>query len=256
MIAIKLGGSVITNKSKPLCVKKATIKKIACSLRKIKEPIIVVHGGGSFGHYWSIKYRMHSKPAIYNMRGVATVKNSMIALNKIIVDEFLKQGLKPYSIPPAALVTSQRADAHAMRTTAKIAKDLMPITYGDALWISPGKTFILSGDRIMSMIATVLRPKLCIFALDEEGVYDLATRKVIPELKAGAKPIVNNVKMDVTGGIARKLAESARIAKVGTDVFIVNGNFPDRIVDAIKRKHYQGTIIRGMKHGRRTARTS
>jgi isopentenyl phosphate kinase (EC 2.7.4.-) len=30
-------------------------------LKKIKEPIIIVHGGGSYGHYWSVKYDMHTK---------------------------------------------------------------------------------------------------------------------------------------------------------------------------------------------------
>ena len=61
MILIKLGGSIITNKEKPLSPRRKTIDSIAKSLKKNSEPIIIVHGGGSYGHYWSVKYDMHTK---------------------------------------------------------------------------------------------------------------------------------------------------------------------------------------------------
>ena len=100
MILIKLGGSIITNKEKPLSARKKSIDKIVLALKKIDEPIIVVHGGGSYGHYWSVKYNMHTKPANYNTHGVSVVKNSMVELNKIILDSFLKNKLNPYCLPP------------------------------------------------------------------------------------------------------------------------------------------------------------
>ena len=49
MILIKLGGSIITNKEKPLAPRKKTIENISKSLRKIDEPIIIVHGGDHMG---------------------------------------------------------------------------------------------------------------------------------------------------------------------------------------------------------------
>jgi len=60
MILIKLGGSIITNKEKPLSPRIKTIENLAKNLKKIDEPLIIVHGGGSFGHYWSVKYDMHT----------------------------------------------------------------------------------------------------------------------------------------------------------------------------------------------------
>ena len=95
MILIKLGGSIITNKEKPLSARRKTINNLAKSLKKINEPMIIVHGGGSYGHYWSVKYNMHTKERKYDLRGVAIVKNSMIELNKISVDSFLKNKLNP-----------------------------------------------------------------------------------------------------------------------------------------------------------------
>ena len=63
MILIKLGGSIITNKEKPLSPRRKTIDNILKQISKIKEPVVIVHGGGSYGHYWSVKYDMHTKPA-------------------------------------------------------------------------------------------------------------------------------------------------------------------------------------------------
>ena len=45
MILIKLGGSIITNKEKPLSPRKKTIDNILKEVGKIKEPIIIVHCG-------------------------------------------------------------------------------------------------------------------------------------------------------------------------------------------------------------------
>jgi len=41
MILIKLGGSIITNKEKPLSARRKTIDNLSKSLKKIKEPIII-----------------------------------------------------------------------------------------------------------------------------------------------------------------------------------------------------------------------
>ena len=46
MILIKLGGSIITNKEKPLSSRRKTINNIMKQIKKIKEPVIIVHGGG------------------------------------------------------------------------------------------------------------------------------------------------------------------------------------------------------------------
>ncbi|HSG74266.1 MAG TPA: isopentenyl phosphate kinase [Nitrosopumilaceae archaeon] len=246
MILIKLGGSIITNKKKPLTPRKKTIDKIATALSKIDEPMVIVHGGGSYGHYWSVKYDMHTKPAKYSIRGVSVVKNSMVELDKIILDSFLKNKLNPYSLPPTDFVSGDKAITKKIKEVEKIAKSgLIPITFGDALWYGKNRSFILSGDKIMSMLAKILKPRLSIFVLDVDGLYsDLKTKKLIYELK-GQKPQISKNTMDVTGGMTRKIEEASKISKMGLNVFFVNGNKPQRIADAVKRKKFEGTLFRG-----------
>jgi len=246
MILIKLGGSIITNKEKSLSPRKKSIDKIVRALKKIDEPIIVVHGGGSYGHYWSVKYNMHTKPANYNTHGVSVVKNSMVELNKIILDSFLKNRLNPYCLPPTDFIFGNKPIIKKVKEIEKIAKsNLVPVTFGDALWFGKKKSYILSGDRIMSILAKILKPRLCVFVLDVDGLYsDPKTKKLIHELKR-EKPLILKSSKDVTGGMKRKVDEATKISKNGMNAFFVNGNKPERIVDAVKRKKFHGTLFKG-----------
>lgn len=245
MILIKLGGSIITNKEKALSPRKKTIENIARNLKKIDEPIIIVHGGGSYGHYWSVKYDMHTKERKYDLKGVSIVKNSMIELNKIILDSMIKNRLSPYCLPPTDFMTSNKPITKKVKEIEKIAKSgMIPVTFGDALWYGQNKTYILSGDKIMTHLSKILKPKLTIFALNEDGLYsDLKSKKIIEELK-GERPLISENKMDVTGGMTRKVEEATKIAKMGLKVFFVNGNKPERIVKAVKKKRFEGTLFR------------
>ena len=245
MILIKLGGSIITNKQKPLSPRRKTINSILKEIGKIKEPVIIVHGGGSYGHYWSVKYDMHTRPAKTSPKGVAIVKNSMVELNKIILDSAVKNKINSYCLPPTDFMNGNKAIKSKILTIYDIAKSgLTPITFGDALWFGQKKSYILSGDVIMTTIAKILKPRLSLFVLDVDGVYsDLKTNKLIRNFKK-EKPEIRNNKIDVTGGMTRKITEANKMAKVGLKVFFVNGNKPKRISDAISGKKFEGTLFR------------
>jgi isopentenyl phosphate kinase len=245
MILIKLGGSIITNKQKPLSPRRKTIDNILKEIGKIKEPVIIVHGGGSYGHYWSVKYDMHTKPAKTNPKGVAIVKNSMVELNKIILDSAVKNRINSYCLPPTDFMNGNIAIKSKILTINDISKSgLTPITFGDALWFGQKKSYILSGDVIMTTIGKILKPRLSLFVLDVDGVYsDLKTKKLIHDFKK-EKPEIKNNKRDVTGGMTRKIAEASNMAKAGLKIFFVNGNKPKRISDAVSGKRFEGTLFR------------
>ena len=245
MILIKLGGSIITNKQKPLSPRRKTIDNILKEIGKIKEPVIIVHGGGSYGHYWSVKYDMHTKPAKTSPKGVAIVKNSMVTLNKIILDSAVKNRINSYCLPPTDFMSGNKAIKSKILTINDISKSgLTPITFGDALWFGQKKSYILSGDVIMTTIAKILKPRLSLFVLDVDGVYsDLKIKRLIHDFKK-EKPEIKNNKMDVTGGMTRKITEANNMAKAGLKIFFVNGNKPKRITDAISGKRFEGTLFR------------
>lgn len=245
MILLKLGGSVITDKGNPVTPRRQAIRSIAEALSGLDEPMIIVHGGGSYGHYWSVVYDIHTKPGRYDPRGVAIVKNSMVKLNDIVLDSLTEGGLRPYSLPPAALFRSDTIVAESAAEARDIAESGMtPVTYGDVLWRGDQTTYILSGDAIMGRLAHLLKPRLCIFATDVDGLYR--------DLKDG-RPVdvvddhnfrISEVKMDVTGGMRRKVDEAAGIAGHVCDVLFLNGNKPGRISSAVRDCTFHGTLFK------------
>ena len=250
---IKLGGSVVTFKEKPLTANIDAIDGISRTLAQLGVPAIIVHGGGSFGHYWSVKYDMHTKPANYDVHGVSIVHESMIALNQIIVNSMIRVGLNPYGMPPSALTTGHKPivakikDIHAMAHSK-----IIPVTFGDIVYVGGTKYSILSGDALMTILARVLRPLRIIFATNVDGVYkDRASRELVNEIQIEDKKrsieFFKVSDIDATGGMRRKVTEAFKIASHGMDVVMINGLVPERIIEAAEGTLKVGTVVKGRK---------
>lgn len=243
MLLVKLGGSVITDKARKETPRPRAVSRIARALSRLKEPAVLVHGGGSYGHYWSVKHDMHTEPGFADPRGVARVKRSMAELDAVVLEACERGGLAPYCMPPSALVAGKKLLPARAREMARVAESGMtPVTYGDALWYGGGKSYILSGDRLMSMLAPAVGARLAVFATNVDGVLDGGGR-LIGEM-AGRRAGVSEVPGDVTGGMARKVSEARRIARSGADALITNGNAPDRMIYAARGSRFHGTLFR------------
>ena len=109
----------------------------------------------------------------------------MIELDKIILDGAAKNRLKTYSLPPTDFMNGNKPIRNKIHNIGDIAKSgLVPVTYGDALWYGQKKSYILSGDVIMTAIAKVLKPSLSVFVLNVDGVYyDTKSKKLIYDFK-------------------------------------------------------------------------
>jgi isopentenyl phosphate kinase len=250
---IKLGGSVVTFKERPLAANIGAIESISRALTQLEIPIIVVHGGGSFGHYWSIKYDMHTKPANYDVHGVSIVHESMIALNQIIVNSMIRAGLSPYGIPPSALTTGHKPLVAKIKQIYSMAQSkLIPVTFGDIVYVEGAKYSILSGDALMTILAKVLRPLRIIFATNVDGIYkDSISKEIVREIQvvSDRKSIefFKTSGIDATGGMQRKVTEAFKIAANGMDVLMINGLIPERILETAQGTLKVGTVVKGRK---------
>ena len=250
---IKLGGSVVTFKEKPLTANIDAIDGISRTLTQLGVPVIIVHGGGSFGHYWSVKYDMHTKPANYDVHGVSIVHESMIALNQIIVNSMIRVGLNPYGMPPSALTTGHKPIVAKIKDTHAMAHSkIIPVTFGDIVYVGGTKYSILSGDALMTILARVLRPLRIIFATNVDGVYkDRASGELVNEIQIEDKKrsieFFKVSDIDATGGMRRKVTEAFKIASHGMDVMMINGLVPERIIEAAEGTLKVGTVVKGRK---------
>lgn len=247
---VKLGGSVVTYKDRPLAANVSAIKGIAKVLARLDMPVIAVHGGGSFGHHWSVKYDMHTKPAPYDPHGVSVVHESMVALNQIIVNALIEAGANPYAVPPPTYTAGHRPIATKIKEVYAMAKNgMMPVTFGDVVHMGGDKYSILSGDSLMTILAKALKPSSVVFATNADGIYrSIETRQVIPELSPRGKVEFSRIDgADVTGGMQRKVGEAFKIASLGMDVMLVNGLAPERIGQAAHGQLSIGTVVKGRR---------
>jgi isopentenyl phosphate kinase len=219
--------------------------------------VIIVHGGGSFGHYWSVKYDMHTKPLPYPSEGVSIVHESMIKLNHMVIEKFLSHELKPFSVPPSSYVFNNLPCKDRILDLVSMTRknDLIPVTYGDVVHTSDGNFSILSGDTIMNLLSTHLKPRYSIFTTGVDGIYDKLDNggNLIPNISVSGggnvlshQPAIDNERMpfDVTGGMKRKMEESLKIVKEGIPVYLVNGFHPERLLDILNNRDFVGTCMR------------
>jgi isopentenyl phosphate kinase len=255
MSLIKLGGSVITVKDRALTPNIKAIVGLSRVLAKLGDSLIIVHGGGSFGHYWSVKYDMHTKPELYDSRGISVVHESMVALNQIVVKSMSDAGLVPYGISPISLFEDGKENVTKFNELVEFTRrGIVPVIFGDVVHISEGRFSIVSGDSLMTRIATHLLPSRVIFTVNVDGIYeDMKNKKLVKVLNFPINEIsLMDSTFDVTGGMGRKISEAFEIARLGIDVNIVNGLDANRVFDILRGVEAMGTIIPAIPHeGRR-----
>ncbi|HKR74837.1 MAG TPA: isopentenyl phosphate kinase [Candidatus Nitrosocosmicus sp.] len=261
LVIIKMGGSVVTFKDQPLMPNIEGIEGIAKVIDELRKKfrIILVHGGGSFGHYWSVKYDMHTKPFPYSDKGIAVVHESMIKLNHIIIDKFINLDLKPYTLQPSSFMTKGKGDVSKIKELAEISagNNLIPVTFGDVIYTNENNFSILSGDTIMSLLGTTLHPRYCIFTTNVDGLYEnLDKENLVPDIylndsgeiirsenNTSSKIESSSSVYDVTGGMKRKISEAIPIVMSGCPVHLINGFKPERILDIVNHRDHVGTCI-------------
>ena len=238
MILIKLGGSIITNKEKPLSPRKKTIENISKGLRKINEPIIIVHGGGSFGHPMAKKYSISNG---FNIKienqfyGLAKTHEAMVKLNSIVINSFLEKNypvipIEPYSTFIKKSKGIEIKNLEAIELTLEMG--VTPVLYGDVI-LDEEKTFsIISGDNIILELCKRLQKmhiSKVIFTIDKDGIF-IERNGEIEFLNEARFTQIDGLnlanlgkKIDVTGGIMNKLKTIKEIGKLNIPVQILNG---------------------------------
>lgn len=248
---VKLGGSLITRKDEPLTPDVDAIVRIAESLAKWKlrdRKLILIHGGGSFGHYYAKNYHLGTTFSHTSAKGVALICNAMLKLHSLILDTLTEQGVFCKTVDASEIIDDRgKLSSNGLqKIDACFEAALTPISFGNVTISKQGLARVISGDEICVGLAKKYHAKSMVFAMDVEGIYPDATLKgkVIPVVNITTSISSDLRKFDVTGGVKSKLEVGRRISDAGTDVYFVNGQYPRRILAAIEgSKTHQGTYI-------------
>jgi len=258
MNVLKLGGSVITDKEKPRTADQAAIERLAEEIILSKgESLVLVHGGGSFGHPLAEKFKLTEglKEASQAV-GFSETHRAMVELSDMIIDALISRGVAAFPIPPSSFIITvngriKTLDIHVLMKALK--KGFTPVLHGDTVLDSRKGFSILSGDQLSARLALELRTTRLIFGVDVDGIYT-SNPKLNPDARLleslslrearNLADIGKSTAIDVTGGMLGKIYESLPVVEAGIPVLILNAKKPHNIFKALRGESVVGTILR------------
>lgn len=252
---IKIGGSVITDKSVPFSLNEVTIKSVANQVKNIyaahpNEAILLGTGAGSFGHFLAHELP-HTKNGLYKSEDAIKIHHSVELLNSQVTKALSAENVPVISLPAAAFAhfDDDKLVVATDRIYALLASGIVVSVYGDMVPADANLWRVLSTEPMMLGLAEQLCQHFslnrCILASNVDGVLDNTGHTIKRITKAGKIANHKQSGYDVSGGMAQKLTYAQKLADHFRSVMILNGNHPD-----ILRKSFtedtHGTFIEGL----------
>jgi isopentenyl phosphate kinase len=239
MIFLKLGGSLITDKTQDNTPRMDVIHRLAeeigdwrLEIAQSQSPIsnlqlLLGHGSGSFGHAAAKKHGTRNgvdSPAQW--RGFAEVSVIAARLNRILADALHDAGVPVMSFPPSAWLRcadGRIVESDTTNIQLALAQGIVPLVMGDVAFDSVRGGTIVSTEEVFAHLADVFAVQTVLLAGETEGVYERwgesekgrkgdapasIIRKITPlnwaQIQAG---VGGSRGADVTGGMAGKVRD-------------------------------------------------
>ena len=243
---LKIGGSILTDKSQPVAARPTEIKRVAEEVAAACHDLILVHGAGSFGH---IPASRHGLQECFSPRGLLETHESAARLNALVVEALAKSGANPMPVHPfsALILRDGRIAGFPLGpVSAMLENGLLPVLHGDVAMDITRRAGIVSGDQLVPYLARFLRAEIVAVGTNVDGVMHRG--KTIPEIRRRDLPALEGAlgessEVDVTGGMRGKLMELLELAEAGIESTIFNASIEGQIERAL-RGEAVGTRVR------------
>ena len=268
LVFLKLGGSLITDKSREATAREQVIKRAAREIRSALEArrhlrLLVGHGSGSFGHFVA---RRHGLPGNDreggppNWRGYAETGAAAARLNRLVTDIFLAEGVPVVSVQPSASAHCRDGELISMATEPielMLRHGLTPLVYGDVALDEVRGCTIISTEQIFAYLAHHLEPARIVLAGEVEGVFTAdplrdESVQLIPEISRHnfaqmEHKLAGSHGVDVTGGMLTKVRVMYALVqeRPALRVQLISGRKPGLIKQILLDPNLnEGTTIR------------
>ncbi len=248
LVLIKIGGGLITDKTKPFTVREDMMRVAAqgIHLAIVKNPnasFLVANGAGSFGHYLASQEAEQNTEAARVAR-IKGIHESVEKLNQLFTRHLLANDIPAISISPSSCISGNIGTVTSTSFEAVIAAihdARLPSMYGDIIDDGSDKGLIISTETLFEIVLDAIDSMFddihVIYAGETAGVLD-ANKVVIPEITTSSwreigSVIENTPGFDVTGGMRHKVESALRAAHVAKSVHIVTGKDPETIAAAL-----------------------
>lgn len=241
-VVLKLGGSVITEKDRPETVDEAGLDQVVDAIAGAPpERLVLVHGGGSFGHAAASAHGVNRTEGTRDAGAVRAIHAAMGRLNSAVVGRLADRGVPTVPIRPFSAATRDGPGTLSLPATpvaTLLDEGFVPVLHGDVVAHAGRGATILSGDEIVTSLASALAADRVGLCSTVSGVLD-ETGAVIDHIEtyeAVADAIGESGETDVTGGMGgkvRALLELDTPAYVfgpdGLAAFLAGGNPGTRV---------------------------
>lgn len=255
---LKIGGSVITDKNGELAAHTEVINRLAEEIQKAKlQSLVIVHGGGSFGHPIAQKYGIKEGLREEKQKvGFTETHHVMTVLNGLVMDSLVWHNIPAISVTPSCCIVTENGRIKTFEDAifrSYLKMGLVPVLYGDATLDRKLGFTVLSGDQIVSHLAKKLHAKKIVIGVDTDGLYDtdpkedknakLYSHLTIAEFEKIKAKLGGSTAADVTGGMLGKVYELMLAVELGIPVKMVNAAKPNHVYKALVGEDVEGTVI-------------
>ncbi|MCL1810619.1 MAG: isopentenyl phosphate kinase [Methanomassiliicoccaceae archaeon] len=256
MILIKLGGSVITDKTQYRTFNKDVVRRLCGEIKDSGASAIIVHGGGSFGHVLAKEYSLQNGFADpRQIPAVARTQYDMRELDQMVIGELLDADIPAVSVPPGSCFMMDGGklildDPEVLFSASRLG--IMPVLFGDVVFDRSKGFGICSGDQIMEVLCGLYNPQKVVFVSDVDGLFDKDPKtnpdsKLLTEVTSELlAEVSSDIGVDdVTGGVRAKMEAMLRITSPERDCILVNGSVPGRLRSLLKGERVISTTAKG-----------
>lgn len=244
---LKIGGSILTDKSRSLAPRPEEIARVAAEIAIRPEDLVLVHGAGSFGHIPAQKYGL---PQVFSPEGLRMTHLSVARLCEMVVEALGQAGVECLPVHPlsAAMLRQGRIESFFLGPVKEMIKNgIMPVLHGDVAMDASRGAAIVSGDQLVAYLAGELEADIVAVGSNVDGV--LVSGRPLPsmgrnDLSQFERDIGASAGVDVTGGMRGKLEELLELADRGTESVIFNAGKKGNITRALKGERVGTRIVR------------
>jgi isopentenyl phosphate kinase len=249
VVVLKLGGSVITDKDTPETVDDEALDAVLDAVAAaLKEPnggfrLILVHGGGSFGHVHAAEHGVSTTSGTSDATAANAIHSAMTQLNRVVVDRLQERDVAALPVHPLSVGARDDSGTLSLPATATeglLAEGFVPVLHGDVIAHAGEGVTVLSGDEIVTSLADSLGATRVGLCSTVPGVLD-EEQAVIEEIHAfeDVEAVLGGSEStDVSGGMAAKVQE---LLDLGAPAHIFG---PDAVA-AFLQGRSPGTVIDG-----------
>ena len=233
LILIKLGGSIISDKTK---INKARFNVIKDLSRQVKNflrndknlSIIITTGAGGFGHPVAKIYEHNLE------EGLPFIKDAVKAINQIVIESLNKEGVRAVSVEPSEIAQYKNKEIVSLFhgfIVGLLEKNIIPVFHADLVDDQKLGISILSMDKFLVDLAIFFKNKnyeveKVIFAGTTAGVVSrvgTTIKKITKKNLSKIKEVFYKGKgINVTGGMKYKVEQCLRLAEEEIDSYITN----------------------------------